>query len=120
MGEPDLSSAVLIPTYNESENIEDLILAINRLGLNLLILVIDDSSPDGTAEIVRRMQRKFKNIMLVVRLGKMRFETAIRDGFRILSSLTNRPDHVITMDTASPITTTTCSASYNTRRKAAT
>ena len=88
----------MIPTYNESENIEDLILAINRLGLNLLILVVDDSSPDGTAEIVRRMQRKFKNIMLVVRPGKMGLGTAIRDGFRILSSLTNRPDHVITMD----------------------
>jgi len=59
---------------------------------------VDDSSPDGTAEIVRRMQRKFKNIMLVVRPGKMGLGTAIRDGFRILSSLTNRPDHVITMD----------------------
>ena len=98
MEEADLKFAVLIPTYNESENIEDLILVINGLGLNPLILVVDDSSPDGTSEIVRRLQKKFKNIMLVVRPGKMGLGTAIKDGFKILSSMPNRPNYVIVMD----------------------
>jgi len=96
--EPYLKSAVLIPTYNESENIEDLIITIKRLDPSFLILVIDDSSPDGTSEIVKKLQKKFKNIMLIVRPGKMGLGTAIRDGFKFLSSLANRPDHVIVMD----------------------
>ena len=98
MEEPYLKSAVLIPTYNESENIEDLIITIKRLDPSFLILVIDDSSPDGTSEIVKKLQKKFKNIMLIVRPGKMGLGTAIRDGFKFLSSLANRPDHVIVMD----------------------
>ena len=93
-----MDSAIILPTYNESENIRDLILAIEDLNINPLILVIDDSSPDGTQEIVRELQRKFSNIMLVVRPRKMGLGTAIREGFRILESLPEKPEYVITMD----------------------
>lgn len=93
-----MKPAIILPTYNESENIRDLILAIEGLDINSIILVIDDSSPDGTWKIVKELQREFDNIMLVVRPSKMGLGTAIRDGFKILSSLENRPDHVIAMD----------------------
>jgi len=93
-----LNSAIILPTYNESENIRDLILAIEDLNINPLILVIDDSSPDGTQEIVRELQGEFSNIMLVVRPRKMGLGTAIREGFRILASLPEKPEYVITMD----------------------
>lgn len=93
-----MRAAIVLPTYNESENIRNLILAIEELKINPLILVIDDSSPDGTQNIVRGLQREFNNIMLVVRPCKMGLGTAIREGFKILASLPERPEYVITMD----------------------
>jgi dolichol-phosphate mannosyltransferase len=95
-----LSLAIILPTYNESENIRDLILAIEELNIEPkpLILVIDDSSPDGTQDIVKNLQKDFNNIMLVVRPCKMGLGTAIREGFKILDSLPNKPKYVITMD----------------------
>jgi dolichol-phosphate mannosyltransferase len=62
------------------------------------VLVIDDSSPDGTADAVRRLQKKYKNILLFVRPKKTGLGTAITDGFKILSSLKNSPSYVVTMD----------------------
>jgi len=93
-----LESAIILPTYNESENIRDLILAIEGLKIDPLILVIDDSSPDGTQEIVKGLQSEFSNIMLIVRPRKMGLGTAIREGFKFLISLPIKPKYVITMD----------------------
>lgn len=90
--------AIILPTYNESENIENLILAIEDLNIDLNILVIDDSSPDGTSEIVRRLQKRFSNIMLIVRQCKMGLGTAIREGLKFLMSLTDKPKYIVTMD----------------------
>ena len=50
-------SIVIIPTYNEKENIESIIRAVFGLEKDFDILVIDDGSPDGTADIVRRLQK---------------------------------------------------------------
>ena len=55
---------IILPTYREKENISKLIEAIEDLKLNASILVIDDSSPDGTAEIVKEKQSKYNNIHL--------------------------------------------------------
>ena len=71
-------SIVIIPTYNEKENIEKIILAINALDKLFHILVIDDGSPDGTAAIVKRlMQEEFAGgLFLLERPGKLGLGTA--------------------------------------------
>lgn len=90
--------AVILPTYCEEENIPDIITSIENLKLNAKILVIDDSSPDGTEEKVRQLQQKYGNIIFLKRPYKMGLGTAITDGFKYLLSLKDPPDYIITMD----------------------
>ena len=77
-------SIVIIPTYNEKENIEKIIRAIFSLPKAFDILVIDDGSPDGTAEIVRRMidSRSESSLFLLERSGKLGLGTAYIMGFK--------------------------------------
>ncbi len=89
---------VILPTYREAENIANLINDIENLNLNASILVIDDLSPDHTAEIVGKMQKKYSNILLCVRPKKTGLGTAITDGFKIFLSQSEMPKYVITMD----------------------
>ncbi len=89
---------VILPTYGEAENIAKLIEDIENLKLNASILVIDDSSPDGTAEIVQEKQKKYSNITLYVRPQKTGLGTAITDGFKIFLSCNEPPKYVFTMD----------------------
>jgi dolichol-phosphate mannosyltransferase len=89
---------VLLPTYCEAASIEQLINEIESLKLNISILVIDDSSPDGTMNIVRTLQEKYNNILLIVRPKKSGLGTAITDGFKTFLSFKNPPKYVITMD----------------------
>ena len=89
---------IILPTYCELSNIRKLILEIENLHLNVAILIIDDSSPDGTADAVRKLQKKYHNILLYVRPKKYGLGTAITDGFKIFLSLKNPPKYVITMD----------------------
>lgn len=94
-----MSVAVLLPTYCEAENIESLIREIQDLNLDLTIAVIDDSSPDGTADIVRKLQKKKRGkIHLVSRPDKLGLGTAITEGFQYLLNLKNPPDYIIAMD----------------------
>lgn len=90
--------AIILPTYCEAENIEDIIDEIENLKLNSTILVIDDSSPDETKNIVGKLRDKYKNIFLLKRPYKMGLGTAITDGFRFLLSLPKPPNYIITMD----------------------
>ena len=94
-GEPKV--AVLLPTYCEAENIESLVREIEELEPNVLIAVIDDSSPDGTADIIKKLQEEYDNLFLFSRPEKLGLGTAITAGFRILLQLGN-PDYIITMD----------------------
>ena len=96
--ELDSEIGVILPTYCEAANIENLIYEIESLHLNSSILVIDDSSPDGTADIVRNLQRQYGNILLFVRPKKFGLGTAITDGFRLFSSMKNQPKYVVTID----------------------
>ena len=90
--------AIMLPTYREAQNIESLIREIQSLNLNSLVLVVDDSSPDGTANVVRRLQKEYDNIILFVRPAKLGLGTAITAGFRLLLSLEKPPDYIIAMD----------------------
>lgn len=77
-----MSNVVIIPTYREKENIESLIRAISSLPVSFDILVIDDNSPDGTAEIVKNLLTNFKNLHLIERPGKLGLGTAYITGFK--------------------------------------
>jgi len=93
-----VSVAVMLPTYCEAENIESLIYEIQELKLDLTITVIDDSSPDGTADVVKNLQKKYGNIHLVSRPEKLGLGTAITTGFRYMLKLRKIPDYIVTMD----------------------
>jgi len=99
-GDLDIKSevGVILPTYCEAANIDKLVDEIESLNLKSSILVIDDSSPDGTAAKVRDLQKKYNNIMISVRPGKFGLGTAITDGFKIFLSLKNPPKYIVTMD----------------------
>src|SRR5690625_266803 len=74
---------VIIPTYNEIENIEEIIRAIFSQSLPLKILVVDDNSPDGTAEKVKELQTEFPDkLFLEIRAEKAGLGTAYIHGFR--------------------------------------
>jgi dolichol-phosphate mannosyltransferase len=89
---------VILPTYCEAANIRPLIQEIESLKEKMSILVIDDSSPDGTANTVRSLQKKYDNILLRVRPKKCGLGTAITDGFKTFLSLKHPPKCIITMD----------------------
>jgi dolichol-phosphate mannosyltransferase len=89
---------VILPTYCEASNIKRLIEEIENLNLKVSILVIDDSSPDGTADIIRELQKKYGNILLYVRPQKLGLGSAITDGFKIFLSLKKSPRYIVTMD----------------------
>lgn len=73
---------VIIPTYNEIANVGNLIRDIRSLELNPLdILIVDDNSPDGTADLIRDMQKNDKGLHLIVRPGKLGLGTAYIKGF---------------------------------------
>lgn len=76
-------SVVIIPTYNEKENIEKIVRTIFALPKQFHILVIDDGSPDGTAAIVKNLQQEFtEELHIVERSGKLGLGTAYIRGFR--------------------------------------
>jgi dolichol-phosphate mannosyltransferase len=73
---------LIIPTYNEAPNIEKLVARIRAVVGNIPVLFIDDNSPDGTADTIRRLQECDSNIHLVVRPGKLGLGSAYIEGFR--------------------------------------
>ncbi|MBQ7984625.1 MAG: polyprenol monophosphomannose synthase [Bacteroidales bacterium] len=76
-------SIIIIPTYNEKENIENIIRYVFKLKKNFDILIIDDGSPDGTAQIVKRLMNEFpSSLFLIQRQGKLGLGTAYIRGFR--------------------------------------
>jgi dolichol-phosphate mannosyltransferase len=73
---------VIIPTYKERENIEAIIKSIFSLPIVFDILIIDDNSPDGTADIVKDLQKSYENLFIVERPGKLGLGTAYIAGFK--------------------------------------
>jgi dolichol-phosphate mannosyltransferase len=76
------SNIVIIPTYKERENIEAIIKSIFSLPIVFDILIIDDNSPDGTADIVKDLQKSYGNLFIVERPGKLGLGTAYIAGFK--------------------------------------
>ena len=90
-------SLVIIPTYNEKENIENIIRAVFNLPMDFHVLVIDDGSPDGTADIVKRLQTEFtEQLHLLQRKGKLGLGTAYIAGFKW--AIEHKYDYIFEMD----------------------
>lgn len=88
---------VIIPTYNEKENIENIIRAVFALEGEYHILVIEDGSPDGTANIVKRLQGEFpERLFMIERKGKLGLGTAYITGFKW--GVENKYDYIFEMD----------------------
>jgi len=94
----NMERLVIIPTYNEKENIEAIITAVMDLPLEFNVLVIDDGSPDGTAAIVKHlMDGKFKDrVFLVERSGKLGLGTAYICGFKW--AIEHKANYIFEMD----------------------
>lgn len=90
-------SIVIIPTYNEKENIENIIRAVFSLEKEFHILVIEDGSPDGTANIVKRLMEEFPTRLFIIeRTGKLGLGTAYIAGFKW--AIEHKYDYVFEMD----------------------
>lgn len=89
-------AVVIVPTYNEIANIEKMLETLHRLHPALNILIIDDGSPDGTAQVVKSFQAKKPNLYILERQGKLGLGTAYIKGFRW--ALEKGFEAVITMD----------------------
>ena len=88
---------VIIPTYNEKENIENIIRAVFSQPVAFHILIVDDGSPDGTADIVKRLQQEFpEQLHMVERKGKLGLGTAYIAGFKW--GLEHNYDFIFEMD----------------------
>ncbi len=88
---------VIIPTYNEKENIENIIRAVFKLPELFHILIIEDGSPDGTAAIVKQLQKEFDGQLLMIeRKGKLGLGTAYIAGFKW--ALAHNYDYIFEMD----------------------
>src|SRR5437773_12212182 len=80
--EADVERLIIVPTYNESENINTLLDRLLALPFGLEVLVVDDSSPDGTGELVLARQQADPRIHLIRRPGKLGLGSAYVAGFR--------------------------------------
>lgn len=78
----ELEKLVVIPTYNEKDNIEAILRHVFGMNKDFHVLVVDDSSPDGTGDIVRQLQLEFPFLFLEVRTGKLGLGTAYIHGFK--------------------------------------
>lgn len=90
-------SIVIIPTYNEKENVEAIIRTVMNLEPEFHVLIVDDGSPDGTAEIVKNLQSTFENrLFLEQRKGKLGLGTAYIHGFKW--ALNRNYEYIFEMD----------------------
>ncbi len=90
-------SIVIIPTYNEKENIEAIVDVVFSLPKEFHILIIEDNSPDGTADIVRRLQKAHEGkLHMIERKGKLGLGTAYITGFKW--AIENGYDYIFEMD----------------------
>lgn len=87
---------IIIPTYNEKDNVERLVADIFRHQPYINILFVDDNSPDGTADIIKRLMKEHKSIAILEREGKMGLGSAYIAGFKF--ALEKGYEYIIEMD----------------------
>jgi dolichol-phosphate mannosyltransferase len=95
----DFSKALIVlPTYNEADNIERMLETLQGINDKINLLVVDDNSPDGTAAIVKKAQaeKNYKNVFLIERSGKLGLGTAYLLGFKW--ALERDYEYIMTMD----------------------
>ena len=91
------NTVIIIPTYNEKENIEKMVRKVFSLPEKFHILVIDDGSPDGTGDIIKNLQKEFTDCLhLIERKGKLGLGTAYLTGFKW--ALDHNYDYIFEMD----------------------
>ena len=92
-----IDSIVIVPTFNEKENVEKMARKVMSLDKHFDLLFVDDSSPDGTADIIRELQKEFEGrIHLEVRKGKLGLGTAYIHGFKW--GIQRKYDYIFEMD----------------------
>jgi len=89
-------TVVIVPTYNEIENLQTIYDRIRRAAKNADLLIIDDGSPDGTGQLADRLARKDKRVWVLHRSGKLGLGTAVIAGFRW--ALDKKYEVVVTID----------------------
>ena len=95
-GDFQMESIVIIPTYNEKDNIRDIVSAILRLNMGFNITIVDDNSPDGTGEIADELARKHPEVNVIHRKEKSGIGRAYIEGFKY--ALKNSAEYIFQMD----------------------
>jgi glycosyltransferase involved in cell wall biosynthesis len=93
---PRLGTCLILPTFNEAENLERLVTAIRGLGRGIRVLVVDDDSPDGTGEIADALAQGRQDTVVLHRTGRRGYGEALANG--IHAALAQGVDAVLTMD----------------------
>jgi dolichol-phosphate mannosyltransferase len=90
-------SLIIIPTYNEKENVERMVRKVFSLSFSFHVLIVDDGSPDGTADIVKRLMQEFSDRLFIEeRKGKLGLGTAYIHGFKW--ALARKYEYIFEMD----------------------
>ena len=87
---------IFTATYNEKDNIKELVEKINKYGLNSDILIIDDNSPDGTGRILNELKRENSSLKFIIRESKLGLDTAHKYAYDY--AIKNGYEKLITMD----------------------
>ena len=88
--------AIVLATYNEADNLGPLVDALERLGEDLHLLVVDDNSPDGTQRVAQGLSATYGNITIIGRPGKLGLGSALREGLK--AALATDARYIMTMD----------------------
>lgn len=91
-----MKTCVIVPTYNEKENIVDLVTQLLELPVKAYVIVVDDNSPDGTGDLADKLAADSERVSVIHRAGKLGLGTAYIAGFK--KGLADGADRLITMD----------------------
>lgn len=91
-----MQNAVIVPTYNEADNLPLLVAALLNLPDSLWVIVVDDNSPDGTGKLADELARREARVVVCHRPGKLGLGTAYVEGFRV--ALAGGAQRILTMD----------------------